>query len=102
MRQRPFTADGSVASTAAINAACEVGWNGVAPVPQLACGWLSGAWIKWLRLITQQHAGDNVPWLIVAWSIPQRSYPVLPIPGNDSSIARQPGALFHRTRGTEV
>src|SRR5450432_1900285 len=69
MRQRPFTPDGSVATTAATDAPCEVRWNCVALIPQLACRWLGGTRPRQFGCISQQHAGDDIPWLIVAWSV---------------------------------
>src|SRR5579864_2531554 len=102
MSQCPFTADGSIATTAAGNASCEVGRHRVALIAKFAGRRLGRANLRQLGFIPQQHAGDNVPWLIVARSITQRSYPVLPIPDNNVSIMRQAGTMFHRTRGTEV
>src|ERR1700733_2780784 len=102
MRQCPFTPDGSAASTAATNAPGEVGWNCVALVPKLAGRGLGGGSLRQLGFIPQQHAGDDIPWLIVARPITQRSYPVFPCPGHDASIECQRGTMFPRRRGTEV
>src|ERR1017187_1014389 len=102
MRQGPFTPDGSAATTVVTNATCEVGWDGVAPVAKPVHGRVCGVGLKRLRFIAQQHAGDDVPGPIVARSIAQRSYPVLPIPGNDASFACQPSTMLHHACGTKV
>src|SRR5580700_11649211 len=100
MSQGPFAADGSVATTAAGDTSCEVGRHGVAPVVKLAGRRLSGAGLRQLGFISQQHAGDNVPRLIVARSIAHRSNPVLAIPCDDVSILRKDGAKLNRACGT--
>src|SRR5580693_3786129 len=102
MSQCPFTADGSVATTTASNAPCEVGWHRVAVVAKVASRRLGRARLRQLGFKPQQHAGDNVPRLIVARSVAQGSCPVLPIPGYDASIAREAGTMFHHARGAEV
>src|SRR5580704_2601958 len=98
MSQGPFTTDGSVAATAASNASCEIGWHRVAAVAKLASRRRGRAGLRQLGFVSQQHAGDNVPRLIVARSIAHRSDPVLTIPGDDASIARKAGTKLHRAR----
>src|SRR5271165_1653561 len=100
MSQCPFATDGSVATAFAGNAAREVGRHRVAPVVELAGSRLSRAWLRQLGFISQQHAGDNVPRLIVARPIAHRSNPVLAIPCDDASILRKAGAKLNRARGT--
>ena len=98
MSQGPFTTDGSIATTAASNASSEVRRHRVALVTKLAGRRLGRARLRQLRFISQQHASDNVPRLVVARTIAHRGDPVLSIPGDDASIPRKPGTKLHRAR----
>src|ERR1700719_1457129 len=94
MRESALTTDRSAAATGAANTSREVGRHNIALITQLARGWFPWPWLQRFRWVAGQHAADHVARLIIARPIAQRSYPALPIPGDDTAIRRNPCSML--------
>src|ERR1700692_4466384 len=102
MRERALTADRSSATTGPANTSREVGRHNVALITQLASGWFCWPWLQRFRWVAGQHTADQVARLIIPRPIAQRSYPALPIPGDDAAVTRNPGSMFDHASRTQV
>src|ERR1044071_8035170 len=83
MRHHPLAADRALAAPRTGDAARDIRWDRVAALVELARGWLGRPDRERLRLVAEQHAGDDVARPIAARAAAERRDPGLAIPGRD-------------------
>src|SRR5881394_266177 len=102
MGHHPLAADRALASARAGDAAGEIRWDSVAAVVELALRRRGRPDRERLRLVAEQHAGDDVARPIVPRAAAERRDPGLAIPGGDRAVRAERRALLDHTRRAVV
>src|SRR5260221_11896423 len=97
MRPHPLAADRAVAAARAGDAAGDIRWDRVAAVVELALRRPGRPGREWLRLVAEQHAGDDVARPIVPRAVAERRDPGLAIPCRDRAVRAEHRAQLDRT-----